>query len=323
MDLNHSLPQSEANKLMKFLAEQCSHKKEFGFMSASVYDTAWVAMIQHPQNRDMSPWLFPGAFQYLLDKQLPSGGWESDTSHVDGILSTAAALLAMKKHLNLMEAHEEEHRAGVTDRCNRAELALKTLLRSWTIGEADRVGQELLVTKMLELLADQDFHVDFPARTDLRTLFDTKLSISNLECVYNSPTTLHHSLEAFVGQIDFDRVGRFRQENGSMMNSPASTAAYLMHSSIWDEEAEAYLKNALQQVDGVNKSSWPCAWPTSVFELSWVRYSWIRPVPLILILSGNHDTHGSRYPHSGRRPNDFQGLSKRCSREEWRHRWIW
>lgn len=40
-------------------------------------------------------WLFPDSSQYVLDKQLPDGGWESYASDLDGILNTMAALLAI------------------------------------------------------------------------------------------------------------------------------------------------------------------------------------------------------------------------------------
>jgi hypothetical protein len=53
-----------------------------------------------------------------------------------------------------------------------------------------------------------------------------------------------------------------------MMGSPSSTAAYLMHASVWDDEAEAYLRKVLKYSAGRGNGSVPCAWPTSVFEVS-------------------------------------------------------
>jgi hypothetical protein len=52
------------------------------------------------------------------------------------------------------------------------------------------------------------------------------------------------------------------------MGSPSSTAAYLMHASVWDDEAEAYLRKILKYSAGRANGSVPCAWPTSVFEVS-------------------------------------------------------
>jgi chaperone required for assembly of F1-ATPase len=53
-------------------------------------------------------------------------------------------------------------------------------------------------------------------------------------------TTLTHSLEAFVGTLDYDQVKNHKMPNGSMLVSPSSTAAYLMNTTEWDDKAEAY-----------------------------------------------------------------------------------
>lgn len=67
-------------------------------MSASVYDTAWLSMVQKPGIDGITgTWLFPECFEFIIEQQLPSGGWESDATTVDGILNTAAALLSLKK----------------------------------------------------------------------------------------------------------------------------------------------------------------------------------------------------------------------------------
>ena len=67
-------------------------------MSASVYDTAWLSMVQKPGIDGITgTWLFPECFEFIIEQQLPSGGWESDAATVDGILNTAAALLSLKK----------------------------------------------------------------------------------------------------------------------------------------------------------------------------------------------------------------------------------
>ncbi|KAL2020340.1 hypothetical protein VTK56DRAFT_8568 [Thermocarpiscus australiensis] len=42
-----------------------------------------------------------------------------------------------------------------------------------------------------------------------------------------------------------------------------------MNSSVWDDEAEAYLRRVLTQVKGVGRGGVPCAWPTTIFEVSW------------------------------------------------------
>lgn len=84
----------------------------------------------------------------------------------------------------------------------------------------------------------------------------------------NITTALVHSLEAFAGKIDFDKVAH-RKVHGSMMGSPASTAAYLIYSSSWDDEAEGYLRNMITAGPGKGNGSVPSAFPSSLFEISW------------------------------------------------------
>jgi hypothetical protein len=45
-----------------------------------------------------------------------------------------------------------------------------------------------------------------------------------------------------------------------------------MNTSTWDDEAEAYLRRVLgrEQASKVSRGSVPCAWPTTLFEVSWV-----------------------------------------------------
>ncbi|KAL1863004.1 hypothetical protein Daus18300_008160 [Diaporthe australafricana] len=42
-----------------------------------------------------------------------------------------------------------------------------------------------------------------------------------------------------------------------------------MHASEWDQDAERYLRTVLRQGTSQSKSCVPCAWPTTLFEVSW------------------------------------------------------
>lgn len=50
-------------------------------MSVAIYDTAWLAMISREID-GVTSWTFPECFQYVLDNQLPDGGWESYASPI-------------------------------------------------------------------------------------------------------------------------------------------------------------------------------------------------------------------------------------------------
>lgn len=259
MDMSYDQPQY----LIATVAKACRSESGFGTISPSVYDTAWLSMIQKPPRS--GSWLFPKCFEYVLEHQLPSGGWKSYGTVADGILNTCAALLALRKHMALCPGNE-----GWTQRSQRAEAALKDMLQEWDLSPSDQIGLELLIPKLLSLLASEGVTIELQRVAQLQALYEYKIKKLSLEDIYGAPSTLLHHLEAFTGYLDFDRIRDRRERNGSMMSSPSSTAAYLIHATTWDEEAESYLRSALERSSNIGSSSVPCAWPTSIFEVSWV-----------------------------------------------------
>jgi hypothetical protein len=188
-------------------------------MSASVYDTAWLSMVHKTDD-----WLFPECFDFILEEQLPSGAWESYATPLDGILNTAAALLALKKHLQKLDPEQRhDHRHGDwLFRSHRAEAALKEMLHDWDVESTDQVGFEVLVVSLLTLLEKEGgVSIDFPGLEALRAVRDAKLAKLPPSTLYKMPSTLYHALEGFIGYIDFDRVRPWRQADGSMLGSPA------------------------------------------------------------------------------------------------------
>ncbi|KAL8679406.1 MAG: hypothetical protein Q9186_004317 [Xanthomendoza sp. 1 TL-2023] len=55
-----------------------------------------------------------------------------------------------------------------------------------------------------------------------------------------------------------------------MMASPASTAAYLMNVTVWDVEAERYLRDTVQHCHGQGSGGVPSAFLTPIVEIAWV-----------------------------------------------------
>jgi hypothetical protein len=78
-----------------------------------------------------------------------------------------------------------------------------------------------------------------------------------------------HSLEAVIGYIDFDRLERSRRMGG-MLGSPSSTAAYMINSSTWDNEAEQFLRDAFEHGDGRGSGGFASAHMIDYFETTWV-----------------------------------------------------
>ncbi|KAI2463815.1 hypothetical protein F4781DRAFT_440232 [Annulohypoxylon bovei var. microspora] len=261
--MDHSI-HDQIQSLISKLSAQCSANHGFGSMSPSIYDTAWVSMVRKPGSAGGDGWLSTECFEFILANQLPSGAWESYASPIDGILNTAASLLALRRRLEICPGHLDWE-----TRSQRAEAALRELLINWDADASDQVGFEMLIIQHVSLLEAQGIVLEFPQLDALKSLRDAKLERLPLLSIYDAPCTLYHCLEGLIGHIDFDQVRHRRDANGSMMGSPSSTAAYLMYSSVWDDEAEAYLRNVLKYCTGHGNGSVPCAWPTRIFETSW------------------------------------------------------
>lgn len=246
-----------------------------GHMSCAVYDTAWVSLVTKIVDGDKR-WLFPESFHFLLKHQGDDGSWTNDkNSQIDGILNTAAALLALKRHiaepLNIRHIPQDD----LMRRVNIATASLRSQLAVWRVSTTTHVGFEIIVPALLKYLKEEDpvLNFDFEGKPVLDDIVAQKMSRFKPAILY-SPVKLTalHSLEAFIGMIDFDKVAHHKVQ-GSMMASPSSTAAYLTNASHWDDEAEAYLRQVIKSGSGRGSGGVPSAYPSMHFEFAWVCFS--------------------------------------------------
>ncbi|KAF7935774.1 hypothetical protein EAE99_002754 [Botrytis elliptica] len=259
----------EAKFLVGSLANESFRAGGSGSMSTSIYDTAWVSMVSKDVD-GVRHWLFPEAFQHIVDAQSKDGSWESYSSQVDGILNTMAALLAFVSHQSANNSSYSILPPDIDARILKAQGSLRHQLQAWDVRSCVHVGFEILVPALLGMLEQHNVVCEFPGKTHLLQLNQEKLSIFQPEIFYqNIQVTALHSLEAFIGTIDFNRI-KHHLKNGSIMASPSSTAAYLMNTSIWDNESEIYLRNTIIEGAGKGNGSVPCAFPTTFFEFTWV-----------------------------------------------------
>lgn len=257
---------TRAQNLISKLASANGH---VGYMSCAVYDTAWVAMVTKP-TPDGTQWLFPQSFHYILDTQQPDGAWPTYAADVDGILNTAASLLALQKHADTPLQLSTPSSDMLEERIVRGTTALRRLLNAWDVDATNHVGFEFLVPTLLHLLASGGIHFTFPGRAALMLQNHAKLSKMKLEHLYSKhKTTAIHSLEAFLSNLDYNKV-RHHKDFGALMASPSSTAAYLMSSSPWDDESEAYLRDVVRLGAGQGSGGVPSAFPSTYFEVTWV-----------------------------------------------------
>jgi hypothetical protein len=272
----------QARELIQEAVVEYHDKYGFGSMSCAVYDTAWVAMItktiDDPEGGRTKIWLFPESFQYLVNTQSEDGSWDGVgcASPVDSILNTAASLLALKRHLAdpLQMVIQDDSdfcfprkNDNLESRVGKATKALQARLKDWDVAGSNSVGFEIIIPAVLELLEGEGLVFDFKGKRDLLAIRELKLARFKPEYLYGKQRlTAVHSLEAFVGKIDFDKVAH-HCTRGAMMGSPSSTAAYLMYASRWDDNAEAYLRHV---VSGERGGGAPSAYPSTYFEYTWV-----------------------------------------------------
>ncbi|KAL8962203.1 MAG: hypothetical protein Q9193_001357 [Seirophora villosa] len=189
-------------------------------LTTAIYDTAWLAMVSKAEGGEVH-WLFPESLKFILDQQLPSGGWASYATKADSIMNTLAALLALVKHQN-GDQPTESLQAAIRNVVAYLDAVLQTLDLDGNLS----VGFEILVPAMLEMLESQGgVHFTFPARGRLLEIKATKIEAFRPDLLYyNTESTLFHSLEALVGKIDFDRIRHRKQTISTLLQSGYSTA---------------------------------------------------------------------------------------------------
>ncbi|KAF2437708.1 Ent-kaurene synthase [Karstenula rhodostoma CBS 690.94] len=244
--------------------------RRFGSFSGAIYDTAWLSMIRKKKAR-----LFLECFEYLLAAQQESGVWGSNSAQIDIILNSLAALLALVTQQR-STSPQSPGSSSLHARIERGQLAVQAVLQNWAVQDSVHVGFEILVPSLLNQLSACGIVFDFPGHSTLMQLHKKKLQKFKPASVYSTQsTTLLHSIEALVGLIDFDRVSHHCKEDTGIFGSPSATAAYLIHSTTWDQNAESYLSKVVSSTGGTGHV--PSAYPTCVFELSWSLSTLLTP----------------------------------------------
>ncbi|MCJ1342377.1 hypothetical protein MMC31_000559 [Peltigera leucophlebia] len=273
--MSQSELKARISKLLNGVLDNYEPSYGLGSMTCSVYDTAWVGCVAKTI-AGRAQWLFPCSFSYILKSQLPEGGWpahpyENGTTEADCILSTMAALFCLTQHakepLQLRHLHE-----CLSAKIERGCASLSKMLKIWRVGDCRAVGFEVLAPAILDLLEEEGRTFEFPAKDLLHNIRNQKLAKVPPEAIYGKACpTLLHSIEAFHGRkdISFDRISHLKVA-GSMMASPSATASYLIRSTKWDDEAEAYLRLAISNGEGKGSGAVPSAYPTTNFEVTWV-----------------------------------------------------
>lgn len=226
-------------------------------IASTVYDTAWVATIPHPD--DPSKPRFPDALNWISARQYADGSWGSAIFHQhDRVISTMAALVALARF-----GRREIDRLQVL-RAERYLWQHAHLLRQASV---ELVGFELLLPALMRLATEAGVHV--PAYLDAYVEERAhKLELVPREKYYTPTTTMAHSVEFLGAEANLLQLLSMQSDNGSIGNSPAATAYLLQH--VNDAAAVAYLERCLVASNG---NGVPALEPVETYEALWVSYN--------------------------------------------------
>jgi halimadienyl-diphosphate synthase len=220
-------------------------------MGPSPYDIAWLARLRY--SGDGLRW--PKLTDWLLAHQHQDGSWGGSVVYChERIIATLTAAIALA---------ETAEGPAVCEALRRAERYIWQHLHLLRHDPWELVGFELI---MPTLLAEaRALGLDMPSHAcgyeDIQT---SKLRLIPPDMLYSSHVTTVHSLE-FLGHAgDPLLLSQAVNGNGSLGNSPATTAYYLLRRPD-DERAWAYL-DRMQSTMGHPVYLYPFA----MFELAWV-----------------------------------------------------
>ncbi|XP_047083565.1 ent-kaur-16-ene synthase, chloroplastic-like [Lolium rigidum] len=215
-------------------------------LSPSPYDTAWVAMV--PLRGFPQTPCFPQCVDWILQNQRDDGSWGISElvfpTSKSVLLSTLACVVALKK----WDVGAEHIRRG-----------LQFIGKNFSIAMDERtsyapIGFNITFPGMVSLAMGMG--LEFPVRqNDL----DVILHIQQMELKsfsedksYGREAYMAYVAEGIGNLLDWNEVMKFQRKNGSLFNSPSTTAAALIY--YYDDKALQYLKSLL--------SAFGCAAPT-------------------------------------------------------------
>ncbi|KAI3456651.1 hypothetical protein Pfo_013314 [Paulownia fortunei] len=226
------------------------HKAE---LSVSTYDTAWVAMVPSP-NSLQEP-CFPDCLNWLLENQCHDGSWARPHHHPllqkDVLSSTLACVLALKKwgvgeeRINRGVHFIELNFASATEKCQIAPM-----------------GFDIIFPAMLDYARDLFLNLRLE-RTTLNDLVH-KRDLELKRC-YQSHSAEREAYLAYVAEgmgklQDWESVMKYQRTNGSLFNSPSTTAAAFI--GLPNSGCLNYLHSALKKFG----NAVPAVYPLDIYS---------------------------------------------------------
>ncbi|XP_028799726.1 ent-kaur-16-ene synthase, chloroplastic [Neltuma alba] len=191
-------------------------------LSVSGYDTAWVAMIPSPSSPETP--LFPQSLNWLLQNQQNDGSWglphRNDLLTKDSLLTTLACVLALKQW-------------GVGEQqTNRGFQYIESNIASALDDKQDSpIGFDIIFPHLLEQA--QNLNLNLPLGGKRLETFIQKRELE-IQSGWGSKSEgwkayMAYISEGFGKSQNWEMAMKFQRKNGSLFNSPATTASAYTH----------------------------------------------------------------------------------------------
>ncbi|RDY07071.1 hypothetical protein CR513_08858, partial [Mucuna pruriens] len=217
-------------------------------LSVSSYDTAWVAMIPSPASSHTP--FFPQCLNWLLDNQLLDGSWGLPGRHPllmnDALLSTLASILTLKQwgvgedQINRGLQFIESNIASINDEKQHTPIGFDILFPS-LIEYARKLGINLPIGA-----------TSLEAMIQKREIELRRGSQSNSE---GRRAYLAYVSEGMMESQDWKTIMKYQRKNGSLFNSPATTAAVFLR--LKNAECLNYLQSILEELGNAVPTIYP------------------------------------------------------------------
>ncbi|KAF7835719.1 ent-kaur-16-ene synthase, chloroplastic isoform X1 [Senna tora] len=217
-------------------------------LSVSSYDTAWVAMI--PSINSPTVPFFPECVNWLLDNQLFDGSWGLPYRHPlllkDALLSTLACVLALKQ----WGIGEQQTNRGVR-------FIESNIASAYDEKQHSPIGFDIIFPSLVESAQGLGINLSLGA-TSLEAMIH-KRELELRRC-YQSNSEGWKAYLAYVSEgmgksQDWKMVMRYQRKNGSLFNSPATTAAVFSH--LKNDDSLNYLQSALEKFGNAVPTVYP------------------------------------------------------------------
>ncbi|KAJ4981935.1 hypothetical protein NE237_032772 [Protea cynaroides] len=217
-------------------------------LSVSCYDTAWVAMVPSPTSPQYP--YFPKCVTWLLENQLPDGSWGLPHSQSiltkDALSSTLACALALKR----WNVGEEHVKKGI-------HFIVSNFASATNEKQHSPIGFDIIFPGMIDYAKDMGLNLPLsPSILDSllqkRYLEFKRASISGSE---RRKAYLAYVAEGLGKLQDWNGVMKYQRENGSLFNSPSTTAAAFIQ--FQDANCLNYLRSVLERFGNAVPTTYP------------------------------------------------------------------